>query len=65
MRCRRRGDDRVIDRANDIVDGCEGVHAEIVGTQRRKVFAVASARLNSESGPIAIEARAIFIQVSV
>ena len=41
------------------------IHAEIVGTQRRKVFAVASARLNSESGPIAIEARAIFIQVSV
>jgi acyl-coenzyme A thioesterase PaaI-like protein len=41
------------------------IHAETVGTQRRKVFAVASARLNSESGPVAVQARAIFIQVSV
>ena len=41
------------------------IHAEIVGTQRRKVFAVASARLNSASGPVAVQARAIFIQVSV
>ena len=41
------------------------IHAEIVGTQRRKVFAIASARLNSESGPVAVKARAIFIQVSV
>ena len=41
------------------------IHAEIVGTQRRKVFAVASVRLNSETGPVVVEAKAIFIQVGV
>ena len=40
------------------------IHAEILGKERRKVFATASARLNSESGPVAVQARAIFVQVS-
>jgi len=41
------------------------IHAEIVGKERSKVFTVATARLNSCDGPAAVDARAIFIQVSV
>jgi acyl-coenzyme A thioesterase PaaI-like protein len=41
------------------------IHAEILGKERRKVFALATASLNSADGPVALEARAIFIQVSV
>ncbi len=41
------------------------IHAEILGKERRKVFAVATARLNSPDGPVAVDASAIFIQVTV
>ncbi len=41
------------------------IHAEILGKERRKVFVVATARLNGADGPVAIDARAIFIQVSI
>lgn len=40
------------------------IHAEILGKERRKVYAVATARLNSKDGPIAVDASAIFIQVT-
>lgn len=41
------------------------IRAEILGKERRKIFAVATARLDSDDGPIAVVANAIFIQVSV
>lgn len=41
------------------------VHAEILGQERRKVFTAAAARLNGPDGPVAVDARAIFIQVDV
>jgi acyl-coenzyme A thioesterase PaaI-like protein len=41
------------------------IHAEILGKERRKIYAVATARLNSVDGPIAVVAHAIFIQVGV
>ncbi|MCH9831143.1 MAG: PaaI family thioesterase, partial [Actinomycetia bacterium] len=40
------------------------IHAEILGKERRKVYAVATARLDSQDGPIAVVASAIFIQVT-
>lgn len=41
------------------------INAEILGKERRKIYAEATARLNSVDGPIAVVANAIFIQVSV
>ncbi len=40
-------------------------HAEILGQERRKIYAVATARLNSVDGPVAVVAHSIFIQVGV
>jgi hypothetical protein len=40
-------------------------HAEILGQERRKIYAVATARLNSADGPVAVIAHSIFIQVGV
>jgi acyl-coenzyme A thioesterase PaaI-like protein len=41
------------------------LRAEILGKERRKIYAVATAHLNSAEGPVAVVAHAIFIQVSV
>lgn len=41
------------------------MRAQILGKERRKIFAVATARLNGKDGPIALVANAIFIQVSI
>lgn len=41
------------------------IHAEILGKERRKIYGVATARLNSSDGPVAVVAHAVFIQVSV
>jgi acyl-coenzyme A thioesterase PaaI-like protein len=40
-------------------------HAEILGKERRKIYAAATARLNSVDGPVAVVAHSIFIQVGV
>jgi predicted thioesterase len=39
------------------------IDAEIVGQERRKIYTRGTARLGSESGPIACEATGLFIQV--
>lgn len=41
------------------------IHAEILGKERRKIYAVATAHLDSIDGPVAVVAHAIFIQVGV
>jgi acyl-coenzyme A thioesterase PaaI-like protein len=41
------------------------IHAEILGKERRKIFSVATARLNSVDGPVAVIAHSIYIQVGV
>ena len=41
------------------------IQAEILGKERRKIYAMATARLNSVDGPVAVVAHAIFIQVTV
>lgn len=41
------------------------IHAEILGKERRKIYGVATAHLDSVDGPVAVVAHAIFIQVSV
>jgi len=41
------------------------IYAEILGKERRKIYTVATARLNSVDGPIAVVAHAIFLQVGV
>jgi acyl-coenzyme A thioesterase PaaI-like protein len=41
------------------------LHAEILGKERRKIYAVATARLNSFDGPIAVVAHSIYLQVGV
>ncbi|MBT2401341.1 PaaI family thioesterase [Streptomyces sp. ISL-100] len=39
------------------------IRAEITGVHRRKVFCEAEARIGDEDGPIAVRAKAVFIQV--
>jgi acyl-coenzyme A thioesterase PaaI-like protein len=41
------------------------LHAEILGKEGRKIYGVATARLNSVDGPVAVIANSIFIQVGV
>lgn len=41
------------------------LHAEILGKERRKIYAEATARLNSVDGPVAVLAQSIFIQVGI
>jgi acyl-coenzyme A thioesterase PaaI-like protein len=41
------------------------LHAEILGKERRKIYAVATARLNSVDGPVAVLAHSIYIQVGI
>jgi acyl-coenzyme A thioesterase PaaI-like protein len=41
------------------------LHAEILGKERRKIYSVATARLGSADGPVAVIAHSIYIQVGI
>jgi acyl-CoA thioesterase FadM len=41
------------------------LEAEIIGARGRKIYCRASGRIGSADGPVAIEARALFVQVPI